>query len=218
MHSIRASMQSVTAKRLSTEQQQQSILSSAQALANKSLNIGNMSTIVNNAVTTTTSTSMQISTTGQQQQLKNTSSIGNETFATTTTALTNNSLKTLTSAIAKKSLLNTISNTKQQQQTTNENYVQMSNYEMLSFDSLDSYDNYATAMRTTTAANKKSFEHKLLSNVSNDSTIELNDDECIEEDDEVPPALPIKTRTRLTRRDRHLSQYDNVEETDEFSK
>lgn len=35
---------------------------------------------------------------------------------------------------------------------------------------------------------------------------------------EEPPALPVKTRTRSSRRERHISQYDNVEETDTFSK
>lgn len=37
---------------------------------------------------------------------------------------------------------------------------------------------------------------------------------------EKPPALPVKTRSRggSSRRERHISQYDNVEETDSFSK
>ncbi|XP_037028351.1 guanine nucleotide-releasing factor 2 isoform X3 [Bradysia coprophila] len=34
---------------------------------------------------------------------------------------------------------------------------------------------------------------------------------------EEPPALPVKTRTRSTRKERHISQYDNVEELDSFS-
>lgn len=33
-----------------------------------------------------------------------------------------------------------------------------------------------------------------------------------------PPALPVKTRTRSTRKERHISQYDNVEELDSFSR
>ncbi|KAJ6637477.1 Guanine nucleotide-releasing factor 2 [Pseudolycoriella hygida] len=32
---------------------------------------------------------------------------------------------------------------------------------------------------------------------------------------EEPPALPVKTRTRSTRKERHISQYDNVEESEE---
>lgn len=36
--------------------------------------------------------------------------------------------------------------------------------------------------------------------------------------DEEPPALPVKTRQRSTRRERHNSHYDNVEETDNFSR
>lgn len=35
---------------------------------------------------------------------------------------------------------------------------------------------------------------------------------------EEPPALPVKTRTRSTRKERHISQYDNVEELDSFSR
>lgn len=35
---------------------------------------------------------------------------------------------------------------------------------------------------------------------------------------EEPPALPVKTRTRSTRKERHISQYDNVEEVDSFSR
>lgn len=38
----------------------------------------------------------------------------------------------------------------------------------------------------------------------------------ISEDDDLPPALPIKQRTRSTRRDRHPSQYDNVEGVENF--
>lgn len=113
---------------------------------------------------------------------------------------------TAVTAMAKKSLVSNKS----------ENYVQMGNYDMLSFnaDSLDGYDNYAMAMRVSS---KKSIEHKLLSNISTSSTFEFNEDDCIAEDDEVPPALPIKTRGRLHRRDR-MSTYDNVDETDEFPK
>lgn len=33
----------------------------------------------------------------------------------------------------------------------------------------------------------------------------------ISEHDDLPPALPIKTRTKSTRRERHMSHYDNVE-------
>lgn len=35
---------------------------------------------------------------------------------------------------------------------------------------------------------------------------------------EEPPALPVKTRTWSTRKERHISQYDNVEELDSFSR
>lgn len=142
-------------------------------------------------------------------------SINSMTTATTNNDISSNSnnvSKTMTTtsttatAVAKKSLVSNKS----------ENYVQMGNYDMLSFnaDSLDGYDNYAMAMRVSS---KKSIEHKLLSNISTSSTFEFNEDDCIAEDDEVPPALPIKTRGRLNRRDR-MSTYDNVDETDEFPK
>lgn len=120
----------------------------------------------------------------------------------------NNVAKTTTNcaSMLKKSLISNKS----------ENYIHMGNYDMLSFnaDSLDGYDNYAMAMRVSS---KKSIEQKLLSNLSSSSTFEFNEEDCIAEDDEVPPALPIKTRSRLIRRDR-MSTYDNVDETDDFPK
>lgn len=186
MHSIRASMQSVTAKRLSTEQHRESIINSSTILGGKSMNVANMS-IMNNSVQMTTANT------------KTMSNFSNE--------ISNNvSSKTISNAMAKKSIISNKS----------ENYVQMGNYDMLSFnaDSLDGYDNYAMAMRVSS---KKSTEHRLLSNTSTSSTFEFNEDDCIAEDDEVPPALPIKTRSRLVKRDR-LSTYDNVDETDDFPK
>lgn len=179
-------MQSVTAKRLSTEQHRESLINSSTVLGGKSLNVANMS-IMNNSVQMTTATT------------KTMSSFSNE--------ISNNvSTKAISSAMAKKSFI----------ANKSENYVQMGNYDMLSFnaDSLDGYDNYAMAMRVSS---KKSLEHRLLSNTSTSSTFEFNEDDCIAEDDEVPPALPIKTRSRLMRRDR-LSTYDNVDEIDDFPK
>lgn len=186
MHSIRASMQSVTAKRLSTEQHRESLINSSTILGGKSLNVSNMS-IMNNAVQMTTATTKTVSNSSNE--------------------ITNNVAKMVASSIAKKSQI----------ANKSENYVHMGNYDMLSFnaDSLDGYDNYAMAMRVT---NKKSLEHRLLSNTSSGSTFEFNEDDCIaEDDDEVPPALPVKTRGKLNRRDR-LSTYDNVDETDDFPK
>lgn len=186
MHSIRASMQSVSAKRLSTEQHRESLINSSTILGGKSMNLANLS-IMNNSVQMT--------------------SANTKTMSTFSNEISNNlSTKTISNAMAKKSIIS----------NKNENYVQMGNYDMLSFnaDSLDGYDNYAMAMRVSS---KKSIEHRLLSNTSTSSTFEFNEDDCIAEDDEVPPALPIKTRSRLMRRDR-LSTYDNVDETDEFPK
>lgn len=192
-------MQSVTAKRLSTEQHRESIINSAAMMSGKSL--ANMS-IINNSVQMTSAancTKTAIAT--------NFNSNSSNNDISSITGSSNNVSKTMTTtAMAKKSLVSNKS----------ENYVQMGNYDMLSFnaDSLDGYDNYAMAMRVSS---KKSVEHKLLSNISSSSTFEFNEDDCIAEDDEVPPALPIKTRGRLNRRDR-MSTYDNVDETDEFPK
>lgn len=174
MHSIRASMQSVTAKRLSTEQHRESIINSSSVLGGKILNSANIS-IMNNSVQMTTATTRMMNSNNVTSQ-----SINN--------------------AIAQKSI-------------KSENYVQMGNYDMLSFkaDSLDGYDNYAEAMRVS------STEHKLLSNTSTGSIFQFNGEDCIAEDDELRPALPIKKRSRLIRKDR-LSTYDNVDETDDFPK
>lgn len=186
MHSIRASMQSVTAKRISTEQQNSII--SASGLANKTI-------------------SMQMQ---QQQQQQKTiqSNITNESFtSTTTSSTTSNSSSIKNSVHTKKSFITNASK-------SHENYVQMGNYDLIVYDSdhLDSHDNYATATRTT----KKCFENKSFSNLSASSAIELNEDEAIENEDQVPPALPVKTRPRLTKGFRH-SQYDNVDDGDAFS-
>lgn len=194
-------MQSVTAKRLSTEQHRESIINSSAILGGKSL--ANMS-IINNSVQMTSAAKSAVSTANFNSTNSNDIIVGS-----ISTSTSNNVSKTMTATTAmaaKKSLISAKS----------ENYVQMGNYDMLSFnaDSLDGYENYAMAMRVSS---KKSIEHKLLSNLSTSSTFEFNEDDCIAEDDEVPPALPIKTRGRLNRRDR-MSTYDNVEETDEFPK
>ncbi|XP_055301062.1 guanine nucleotide-releasing factor 2 isoform X11 [Sitodiplosis mosellana] len=193
MQSVRASMQSFTAKRLSTEQHRESLINSSTVLGGKSLNVANMSIMNNSVQMTTTATATAAAAT------KTMTSFGNEISNNVT------SKTSISSAMAKKSF-------------KNENYVQMGNYDMLSFnvDSLDGYDNYAEAVRVSKS---KSVEHRLLSNTSTSSTFEFSDDNCIAEDDEVipelPPNLPPKTRGRLMRRDR-LSTYDNVDETDDF--
>lgn len=180
-------MQSVTAKRLSTEQHRESLINSATVLGGKSLTVANMS-IMNNSMQMTTSNTKTVS-----------SNFSNEISS-------NNVSKTFNSAMVKKSMM----------ANKNENYVHMGNYDMLSFnaDSLDGHDNHVIAMRVS---NKKSLESRMLSNTSTSSTFELTDDDCIAEDDEVPPALPMKTRPSLIRRNR-LSTYDNVEESDDFQK
>lgn len=188
-------MQSVTAKRLSTEQHRESIINSSTVLGGKSLNLANMS-IMNNSVQMMSTATTTASATKTMMNFNN--EISNNVASKTTS---------ISSGMAKKSI-------------KNENYVQMGNYDMLSFnvDSLDGYDNYAEAVRVSKS---KSLEHRLLSNTSTSSTFDFNEDNCIAEDDEVipelPPHLPPKTRGRLMRRDR-LSTYDNVDETDDFPK
>lgn len=186
MHSIRASMQSVTAKRLSTEQHRESIINSATVLGGKSLTVANMS-IMNNSVQMTTSNT------------KTVSNFSNE--------MSNNVSKTINNAVAKKSMM----------ANKNENYVHMGSYDMLTFnaDSLDGHGNHVVAMRMS---NKKSIaEHRLQSNTSTSSTFELTDEDCIAEDDEVAPELPMKKRPSLIRRNR-VSTYDNWEDPDDFQK
>lgn len=188
MYSIRASMQSVTAKRLSTEQHRESLINSSNVLGGKSLTVANMS-IMNNSVQMTTS------------NMKTVSNFSNE--------ISNNVTKTISSAMTKKSMI----------ANKNENYVHMGRDDMLhdrlifNADSLDTHDNHVIAMRGV--SNKKSIEHRMLSNTSSSSTFEINDDDCIAEDDELPPKLPQKTRPSL-RRNRE-SVYDNIHENDEFS-
>lgn len=189
MYSIRASMQSVSAKRMSTEQHRESMINSSTVLGGKSLNVANMSSIINNSV------QMASTTTATTKSMMN---FSNE-ISSSSNSMTS---KMMNSAMAKKSI-------------KNENYVQMGNYGTLSFnpESLVGHDNYAEAMLVSS---KKSIEHKMLSN-STGTTFEFNEDDCIAEDDEVPPALPVKTRSRHFRKDR-FSTYDNVDETDDFPK
>lgn len=122
-------------------------------------------------------------------------------------------MRTTSNAISKKSLANSVSK-------ASDNYMKMDNYGVLSFDSLDGYDNYATATRITSNS-RKMYEHRAYAaNQLNHSASEFNDDDAdgFGEDDDVPPALPIKIRSRSIRRDRHLSQYDNLDQPDDFSK
>lgn len=194
MHSIRASMQSVTAKRLSTEQQQHS---SSAALTNKPINLLNISSMGGH----------------QQSQLKSMSNISAETFvenmsnAVSSSSISTSKTTSLASLHASRNLL------------AKENFLKMSSYETLCADGHESsFDNFSTAASITTSC-KNSFEQIMTSNsMMHDNVFGGGDGDVGDETDDLPPALPIKTRQRSTRRDRHASQYDNVEETDNFPK
>lgn len=200
MHSIRASMQSVTAKRTSNDQHHQHLLhQQQQQQQQQSLNKFNVA----------------------YQHQKTLSNVSNESIITTTSSTTSSSafsdsVRSTTNAFSgnKKSLSSsTVSK-------LSENYMHMGNYAKISFDSLDGYGDYAPATRVTAAA-RKTFEHRAFAaNQLNHCVHESLDDDAAAfgEDDEVPPALPIKIRSRPMRRDRHPSQYDNVDHAGDFSK
>lgn len=203
MHSIRASMQSVTAKRLSNEQQQQQQQTSSIAVANKSINLLNLS-------------SMGAQLHPQQKSLSNISAdtyVENMSKAVSSSSITTNktSSSSLASLHASRNLL------------AKENFLKMSSYETLSADGHESsFDNFSTAASITSSC-KNSFEQIMTSNsMMHDNVFsadgEMGDNVVGDETDDVPPALPIKTRQRSTRRERHLSQHDNAEETDNFPK
>lgn len=192
MHSIRASMQSVTAKRLSTEQQQHS---SAAALTNKSINLLNISSMGAH----------------QQSQLKSMSNISAESFvenmsnAVSSSSIATSKTSSLASLHASRNLL------------AKENFLKMSSYETLSADGHESsFDNFSAAASITSC--KNNFEQIMTSNSMMHDNVFCGDGDVGDESDDLPPALPIKTRQRSTRRDRHATQYDNVEETDNFPK
>lgn len=195
MHSIRASMQSVTAKRLSTDQQQQQQKqqqSTSMAVANKSINLLNSPSI------------------GTQQ--KSMSNLSTETFVAenmSNAAISSNSISTSkTSSMASLHASRTL--------LAKENFLKMSSYETLNVDGHEtSFENFSTS------SCKNSFEQIMTSNsmlhdnvFSGDAELAVDGNDI----DDMPPALPIKTRQRSTRRDRHVTQYDNVEETDNFPK
>lgn len=202
MHSIRASMQSVTAKRLSNEQQHQQQQTSSIAVTNKSINSLNLSSI-----------GAQLH--PQQKSLSNNSTdtyVKNMSNAVSSSSITTNktSSSSLASLHASRNLL------------AKENFLKMSSYETLSADGHEaSFDNFSTATSITSSC-KNSFEQIMTSNSMMHDNVFSADGETGDgvgdETDDVPPALPIKTRQRSTRRERHLSQHDNAEETDNFPK
>lgn len=201
MHSIRASMQSVTAKRLSTEQQQQQQQlqqqqSSLMAVTNKSLNLLNLSTVG-----------------AQQKSISNVNAeafVENMSNAVSTSSIATNKTSSLASLHASRNLL------------AKENFLKMSSYETLNADGHESsFDNFSAATSITSSC-KNSFEQIMTSNSMMHDNVFSADGETSatvgDETDDMPPALPIKTRQRSTRRDRNISQSDNTEETDNFPK
>lgn len=195
MHSIRASMQSVTAKRLSTEQgQQQQQQSSSLAVANKSINLLNLSSF------------------GAQQKSMATMNaeafVENMSNAVSSSSIATSKTSSLASLHASRNLL------------AKENFLKMSSYETLNADGHESsFDNFSSATSITSSC-KNSFEQIMTSNAMMHDNVFGADGEMGvgDETNNLPPALPIKTRQRSTRRDRNVSQLDNAEETDNFPK
>lgn len=149
-------MQSVTAKRLSTEQHRESLINTATVLGGKSLTVANMS-IMNNSMQMTTSNTKTVS-----------SNLSNE--------ISNNVSKTFNSAMVKKSML----------ANKNENYVHMGNYDMLSFnaDSLDGHDNHVIAMRGSNKKSLES--RMLSNTSTNSTFEQTDDDCTAEDDEVPP--------------------------------
>lgn len=201
MHSIRASTQSVTAKRSSNENQQLSNISSSSVAANKSINLSNLSTASNSSFSSTSSA------TNSQFQQKLLSTFSNETFANMTNTVSSSSIATSSMGKLSTTTLQASRNFK-----AKENFLKMNSYETLSGESnLDAFENFASNT-SMTSSSKNSIEQMLASNsVINDLVF------CGGED--IPPVLPVKTRRieRLSLYD-NVKEMDNVEEIDDFSK
>lgn len=213
MHSIRASMQSVTAKRQSSEQQQ----SSAMAVANKSVNLVNLSSTGGGLHT------QQKSVSSTESFVENMSS----TSSSSSTATANKASITLASLHASRNML------------AKENFLKMNSYDALCgadgrellFDNnfvaaAQSLKTAMTTSSTTSSSCKNSFQQTMTSNSTMQDAVFIGGDgesggsggDGGDESDNLPPALPIKTRQRSIRRDRNGLQLENAEEIDNFPK
>ncbi|XP_058442938.1 guanine nucleotide-releasing factor 2 isoform X6 [Malaya genurostris] len=102
--------------------------------------------------------------------------------------------------------------TNQQQQQEEQQQLQKINT-IVTQASGDVGDVVLTSTTTTEFTSSSRVQKATLSKVIQYGSIEAND-EVFGEHSERPPALPVKTRSHSIRRERHPSQYDNVDETE----
>lgn len=94
-------------------------------------------------------------------------------------------------------------------QNNGESVVSMKLAKQSSSETVKTADSEFSKQRSINMASLSSFSK--LTSIDRNS-IDLNDDVFVQGD--IPPALPVKTRRKSTRRERHISQYDNVEENE----
>lgn len=94
-------------------------------------------------------------------------------------------------------------------QNNGESVVSMKLAKQSSSETVKTADSEFSKQKSINMASLSSFSK--LTSIDRNS-IDLNDDVFVQGD--IPPALPVKTRRKSTRRERHISQYDNVEENE----
>lgn len=94
-------------------------------------------------------------------------------------------------------------------QNNGENVISMKLAKQASSEMVKTAESEFSKQRSINMSSLSSFSK--LTSIDRNS-IDLNDDVFMQGD--VPPALPVKTRRKSTRRERHISQYDNVEENE----
>lgn len=185
MHSLRSSIQSSSNIRRSSQQNCSSFLSQ------QKLSSSNTSSSVIQKSDSILESLLE-NTQQQQQQQKSTSSYSSS-------SISNLSQKIDDLKIRKEGLT----------QNNGESVVSMKLAKQSSSETVKTAESEFSKQRSINMASLSSFSK--LTSIDRNS-IDLNDDVFVQGD--LPPALPVKTRRKSTRRERHISQYDNVEENE----
>lgn len=185
MHSLRSSIQSSSNTRRSSQQNCSSFLSQQKLSTTSSSVIQKSDSILESLLENT-----------QQQQQKSSASYSSSSISNLSQKVDENSsmLK-----IRKDGLT----------QNNVESCISMKLAKQISSETVKTTDSEFSKQRSINMSSLSSLSK--LASIDRNS-IDLTDDVFMQGD--IPPALPVKTRRKSTRRERHISQYDNVEENE----
>lgn len=183
MHSLRSSIQSSSNTRRSSQQNCSSFSSQQKLSTTASSSLIQKSDSILESLLENTQQ--------QQQQQKSTSSYSSS-------SISNLSQKIDDLKIQRKDILT---------QNNGENVISLKLAKQSSSETVKTGESEFSKQRSINMSSLSSFSK--LTSIDRNS-IDMNDDVFMQGD--VPPALPVKTRRKSTRRERHISQYDNVEE------